>query len=138
VLTDYGLSDSETMSNTSDAGSNMKAALGREDASWHRCAAHNIANACDDALGKRTKKDPTTRADVSTHPAAADFVGRLRKVVAYFKRGQRMESLKDEQQELYNKILTLHSDHFIRWNSTEKMCQRLLLVREAIQQYHAK
>jgi hypothetical protein len=92
-----------------------------------------------DALGQRKKKDPATGAEISTMPAAAEFLAKCRKQVAYFKRsGQRMDSMKEEQEELYNKTLTLFSDHFIRWNSSELMMQRLLTVREALQAYFNK
>jgi hypothetical protein len=138
-LAEYGLSDYETYSNTSDAGSNMKVALEDEGAPWQRCGAHNIANACDDALGKRKRKDPVTEAKVSTHPAAAAFIEKCKMLVAYFKRsGLRLGAMKQEQRELYGTAVTLMSDHFIRWNATERMMQRFLRVREAVIQYFTK
>lgn len=139
VLQEFGLDDAETFSNTSDAGSNMKKAFAEESADWQRCSAHNVNNACDDALGQRERKDPTTGSKVSTHPVAANFIAKIRKVVTYFRQSSvRMDAMKDEQKELYGRALKVISDHFIRWNSTERMMQRMLEVREALTQYFTK
>lgn len=134
VLGEFGLSTSDLMSSTTDAGSDIKR-LGSVllESSWDWCLPHMLNCTLVEAFG--SSLDPST----SKNPETRAVLVRAKKVVEFVNKSEPANKMLEEiQLEHVRSALRLTSDVPQRWKSSAALLERLLVLWHDVRTMYAR